>query len=100
MFGYVFVFSSDAKATNSIYFLCSFLVSGDAMNINWFSPNGEKIQTKHGNLKVHSHGNFLSSLVVLNANLNNAGIYKCVATNGDTESHAMAKLDILCKYLC
>lgn len=72
-------------------------VSGDAMNINWFSPNGEKIQTKHGNLKVHSHGNFLSSLVILNANLNNAGIYKCVATNGDTESHAMAKLDILLK---
>ncbi|XP_696022.6 uncharacterized protein aebp1b isoform X1 [Danio rerio] len=72
-------------------------VSSDAKNINWVSPNGEKVLTKHGNLKVHNHGSVLSSLTVLNANLNNAGIYKCVATNGDTESQATVKLDIILK---
>ncbi|XP_056319147.1 inactive carboxypeptidase-like protein X2 isoform X2 [Danio aesculapii] len=77
------------------HLLCK--VSGDAKNISWFSPNGEKILTKHGNLKVHNHGNALSSLIALNANLNNAGIYKCVATNGDTELQATVKLDILLK---
>lgn len=72
-------------------------VSSDAKNINWVSPNGEKVLTKHGNLKVHNHGSVLSSLTVLNANLNNAGIYKCVATNGDSESQATVKLDIILK---
>uniref|UniRef100_A0A671RGB0 Inactive carboxypeptidase-like protein X2 n=1 Tax=Sinocyclocheilus anshuiensis TaxID=1608454 RepID=A0A671RGB0_9TELE len=72
-------------------------VDGGAEEIAWFSPNGEKILTKRDNLEVRSHGNSLSSLIVLNANLNNAGIYKCVARNWDTESHATAKLDILSK---
>ncbi|KAK7146401.1 hypothetical protein R3I93_013983 [Phoxinus phoxinus] len=72
-------------------------VVGDAEEIYWFSPNGEKILTKHDNLKVRSHGNSLSSLIVLNANLNNAGMYKCVARNRDKESKAMVKLDILLK---
>ncbi len=80
-------------------FLCSFLVDGDSEEINWFSPNGEKILTKRDNLEVRNHGNSLSSLIVLNANLNNAGIYKCASRNGDTESQATVKLDILCKYL-
>ncbi len=69
------------------------------MEINWFSPNGEKILTKRDNLEVRNHGNSLSSLIVLNANLNHAGTYKCVARNGDTETQATVKLDILCKYL-
>ncbi|ROI69445.1 Adipocyte enhancer-binding protein 1 [Anabarilius grahami] len=72
-------------------------VVGKAEEIHWFSPNGEKILTKHDNLEVRNHGNSLSSLIVLNANLNNAGIYKCVARNGDTESQATFKLDIILK---
>lgn len=72
-------------------------VDGDSVEINWFSPNGEKILTKRDNLEVRNHGNSLSSLIVLNANLNHAGIYKCVARNGDTESQATVKLDILSK---
>lgn len=83
----------------SNFSLVFFLVDGKAEEIHWFSPNGEKILTKHDNLEVRNHGNSLSSLIVLNANLNNAGIYKCVARNGDTESQATVKLDILCKYL-
>lgn len=80
-------------------FLCFIVVVGGAEEIHWFSPNGEKIVKKHVNLKVLNHGNSLSSLIVLNAKLNNAGIYKCVARNGDMESQATVKLDILCKYL-
>ncbi|XP_073675355.1 uncharacterized protein aebp1b [Garra rufa] len=70
-------------------------VDGVAEEISWFSPNGEKILTKHDNLEVRSHGKSLSSLLVLNANLNNAGIYKCAARNGDTQSQATVQLDII-----
>ncbi|XP_026125574.1 inactive carboxypeptidase-like protein X2 [Carassius auratus] len=72
-------------------------VDGGAKDIDWFSPNGEKILVRRDNLEVRDHGNSLSSLIVLNANLNNAGIYKCVARNGDTESQATVKLDIVSK---
>ncbi|XP_043103403.1 inactive carboxypeptidase-like protein X2 [Puntigrus tetrazona] len=72
-------------------------VDGGAEGIDWFSPNGEKILTKHDNLEVRNHSNSFSSLIVLNANLNNAGIYKCTARNGGTESQATVKLDILSK---
>uniref|UniRef100_A0A8C1C6E7 AE binding protein 1b n=1 Tax=Cyprinus carpio carpio TaxID=630221 RepID=A0A8C1C6E7_CYPCA len=70
-------------------------VVGGAGEIAWFSPNGEKIPTRHDNLRVRNYGNSLSFLIVRNAKLNNAGIYKCVARNGDTESQATTKLDIL-----
>ncbi|XP_052459761.1 inactive carboxypeptidase-like protein X2 isoform X2 [Carassius gibelio] len=73
-------------------FLCK--VDGGAEEITWFSPDGEKILTKHDNLMVRSRGKSSSILIVLNANLNNAGIYKCVARNWATESQATAKLNI------
>lgn len=72
-------------------------VYGDAEEINWFSPNGEKILRRRDSLVVHSHDNSLSTLIVLNANLNNAGIYKCAARNGDIESQATVKLNIISK---
>lgn len=78
-----------------------FLVSvvGDADEIDWFSPNGEKLIGNHKNLRVHKRGKSRSSVIVLNADLEHAGIYKCVARNRDAESRATAKLEILCKYL-
>ncbi|XP_042586069.1 inactive carboxypeptidase-like protein X2 [Cyprinus carpio] len=72
-------------------------VVGGAKEIDWFSPNGEKILRIPGNLIVLNRGNSWSSLIVINANLNNAGIYKCVARNGDQELQATVKLDILSK---
>ncbi|XP_051525301.1 inactive carboxypeptidase-like protein X2 isoform X2 [Myxocyprinus asiaticus] len=72
-------------------------VVGNAEDIDWFSPNGEKLLRNHENLKVHKHGRSLSSLMVLSANLNNAGIYTCVARNRDNKSQATANLEILLK---
>ncbi|XP_051964213.1 inactive carboxypeptidase-like protein X2 isoform X2 [Xyrauchen texanus] len=70
-------------------------VVGNADDIDWFSPNGEKLLRNHENLKVRKHGKSMSSLMVLNANLNNAGIYTCVARNRDNKSQATANLEIL-----
>ncbi|XP_051950936.1 inactive carboxypeptidase-like protein X2 [Xyrauchen texanus] len=72
-------------------------VNGNAEEIDWFSPGGERLLRNHDNLKVHKHGKSLCSLMVINANLNIAGIYTCVARNRDTESKATANLEILLK---
>ncbi|XP_051508777.1 adipocyte enhancer-binding protein 1-like isoform X2 [Myxocyprinus asiaticus] len=72
-------------------------VNGNAEEIDWFSPGGERLLRNHENLKVHKHGKSLSSLMVLNANLNIAGIYTCVARNREIESKATANLEILLK---
>ncbi|XP_056585996.1 inactive carboxypeptidase-like protein X2 isoform X1 [Triplophysa dalaica] len=72
-------------------------VVGDAEEIDWFSPDGGKLLGNNKKLRVHKHGNSLSIIIVRNADLEDAGIYKCVARNRDTESQATAKLEILLK---
>lgn len=74
-------------------------VVGDAEEIDWFSPDGGKLLGNNKRLRVHKHGNSLSIIIVRNADLEDAGIYKCVARNRDTESQATAKIEILCKCL-
>ncbi len=61
-------------------------VVGDAKEIDWFAPNGEKLQPGRPDISVSKNDESSSTLTIYNANIDHAGMYKCVAKNGDKES--------------
>ncbi|KAM4651270.1 neural cell adhesion molecule 1 isoform 1-T1 [Discoglossus pictus] len=76
----------------SKFFLCE--VTGEATDISWFSPTGEKLVSKQ-QISVMKNDDFSSTLTIYNASINDAGIYKCVAsseTEGESEGTVNLKI--------
>ncbi|KAM4547318.1 neural cell adhesion molecule 1a isoform 3-T3 [Fundulus diaphanus] len=79
----------------SKFFLCE--VVGDAKEIDWFAPSGEKILPTRPNISVSRTDESTSTLTLYHANVDNAGIYKCVAKNGGKEAQATVQVKIFQK---
>ncbi|XP_030633946.1 neural cell adhesion molecule 1b [Chanos chanos] len=76
----------------SKFFLCE--VVGGAKEIDWFTPTGEKIEPNRPDITVVRLVETSSTLTIYNANINNAGTYKCVASSGDEEAEATVSVKI------
>ncbi|MBN3302544.1 NCAM1 protein, partial [Amia calva] len=72
-------------------------VTGEAKDIDWFSPSGEKIVPNRQDISVIRNDEASSTLTIYNANIDNAGIYKCIAKNGEKESQATVNVKIFQK---
>ncbi|KAM4828368.1 neural cell adhesion molecule 1 isoform 18-T18 [Thomomys bottae] len=84
----------------SKFFLCQ--VAGDAKDkdISWFSPNGEKLNPNQQRISVVWNDDSSSTLTIYNANIDDAGIYKCVVTGEDgSESEATVNVKIFQKLM-
>lgn len=72
---------------------------GDAKDIDWYAPSGEKILPNRQDIFVSRSDETTSTLTIYHANVDSAGIYKCVAKNGDKEAQATVQVKIFRKYL-
>ncbi|XP_057346809.1 neural cell adhesion molecule 1 isoform X25 [Manis pentadactyla] len=84
----------------SKFFLCQ--VAGDAKDkdISWFSPNGEKLTPNQQRISVVWNDDSSSTLTIYNADIDDAGIYKCVVTGDDgSESEATVNVKIFQKLM-
>ncbi|XP_051537747.1 neural cell adhesion molecule 1-like isoform X6 [Myxocyprinus asiaticus] len=81
----------------SKFFLCE--VVGDAKEIDWYAPNGEKLLPGRTDISVSNNDESSSTLTIYNANVDHAGMYKCVAKNGDKESHGTVIVNIFQKLI-
>ncbi|XP_016896973.1 neural cell adhesion molecule 1a [Cynoglossus semilaevis] len=79
----------------SKFFLCE--VVGDAKDIDWYSPSGEKILPNRPDIFVSRSDESTSTLTIYHASTDNAGIYKCVAKNGDKEAQSTVQVKIFQK---
>ncbi|XP_050948263.1 neural cell adhesion molecule 1a isoform X7 [Labeo rohita] len=79
----------------SKFFLCE--VVGDAKEIDWFAPNGEKLLPGRPDISVSKNDESSSTLTIYNANVDHAGMYKCVAKSGDKESQGTVIVKIFQK---
>ncbi|KAM3869454.1 neural cell adhesion molecule 1a [Diretmus argenteus] len=77
---------------DSKFFLCE--VVGDAKDIDWYAPNGEKILPNNPDISVSRTDESTSTLTIYHADVDSAGIYKCVAKNGDKEAQATVQVKI------
>ncbi|XP_076607582.1 neural cell adhesion molecule 1a isoform X4 [Chaetodon auriga] len=80
---------------DSKFFLCEVL--GDAKDIDWYAPSGEKILPNRQDIFVSRSDESMSTLTIYHANVDSAGIYKCVAKNGDKEAQATVQVKIFQK---
>ncbi|KAI4877926.1 hypothetical protein NFI96_017420, partial [Prochilodus magdalenae] len=76
----------------SKFFLCE--VVGEVKEIDWFAPNGEKLLPNRQDISVTRNDDASSTLTIYSATVDNAGIYKCVAKNGDKETQATVNVKI------
>ncbi|NXF09773.1 NCAM1 protein, partial [Smithornis capensis] len=79
----------------SKFFLCQVAGEAKSKDISWFSPNGEKLSPNQQRISVVRNDDFSSSLTIYNANIDDAGIYKCVvssAEDGDSEATVNVKI--------
>ncbi|KAA0720098.1 Neural cell adhesion molecule 1 [Triplophysa tibetana] len=79
----------------SKFFLCE--VVGDAKEIDWFAPNGEKLLPGRPDISVTKSDESSSTLTIYNANVDHAGMYKCVAKSGEKESQGTVIVKIFQK---
>ncbi|XP_056588009.1 neural cell adhesion molecule 1a isoform X4 [Triplophysa dalaica] len=79
----------------SKFFLCE--VVGDAKEIDWFAPNGEKLLPGRPDISISNSDESSSTLTIYNANVDHAGMYKCVAKSGDKESQGTVIVKIFQK---
>ncbi|XP_078283084.1 neural cell adhesion molecule 1a isoform X3 [Rhinoraja longicauda] len=83
----------EVSVGESKFFLCT--VTGDASIISWYLPNGDKIDPNQQRIVVVKVNDISSSLTLYSANVDDAGIYKCVATSKDgNESEATVNVKI------
>lgn len=71
---------------------------GEVKDIDWFDPSGEKILPNRQDISV-SRTEEASTLVIYKANMDNAGIYTCVAKDGEKEAQATVRVTIYRKCL-
>uniref|UniRef100_A0A8U7NN66 Neural cell adhesion molecule 1 n=1 Tax=Corvus moneduloides TaxID=1196302 RepID=A0A8U7NN66_CORMO len=86
----------------SKFFLCQGVgvceqLAGEAKfkDISWFSPNGERLTPNQQRISVVRNDDFSSTLTIYNANIDDAGIYKCVVSSleeGDSEATVNVKI--------
>ncbi|XP_062868093.1 neural cell adhesion molecule 1a isoform X2 [Trichomycterus rosablanca] len=76
----------------SKFFSCN--VIGDVTGIEWFTPNGDKVQENRQDVTVSNNDNSESTLIIYSATVDNAGIYKCVARYKDKEAQATVNINI------
>ncbi|XP_030320602.1 neural cell adhesion molecule 1 isoform X5 [Calypte anna] len=84
----------------SKFFLCQ--VAGEAKykDISWFSPNGEKLTPNQQRISVVRNDDFSSTLTIYNANIDDAGIYRCVVSSGEEgDSEATVNVKIFQKLM-
>ncbi|XP_026780175.1 neural cell adhesion molecule 1b isoform X3 [Pangasianodon hypophthalmus] len=82
----------EVSVGESKFFLCE--VVGAVKGIDWFSPSGEKIESNRQDITVIRNDDTSSTLTIYNANIENAGTYKCVATSGDQQAEATVNVKI------
>lgn len=70
---------------------------GDAKDIDWYAPSGEKILSDRQDIFVSRNDDSTSTLTIYHAKVDSAGIYKCVAKNGDKEAQATVQVKIFRK---
>ncbi|XP_068600936.1 neural cell adhesion molecule 1a [Brachionichthys hirsutus] len=80
---------------DSKFFLCE--VVGDAKEIDWYDPSGEKILPSRPDIFVSRSDESTSVLTIYHATVDSAGIYKCLAKNGDTEAQATVQVTLFQK---
>ncbi|KAL4697494.1 hypothetical protein H8959_003192, partial [Pygathrix nigripes] len=93
------LWSPNPKYTNSLGYP---FLAGDAKDkdISWFSPNGEKLTPNQQRISVVWNDDSSSTLTIYNANIDDAGIYKCVVTGEDgSESEATVNVKIFQKLM-
>ncbi|KAJ8280630.1 hypothetical protein GJAV_G00057080, partial [Gymnothorax javanicus] len=83
---------AEISVGESKFFVCE--VVGDAKEIDWYWPSGEKILPNRQDVSVTRNDESTSTLVIYNAGIDNAGVYKCVASNEDRSSQASINLRI------
>ncbi|KAJ7996950.1 hypothetical protein DPEC_G00223840 [Dallia pectoralis] len=81
----------------SKFFLCEVL--GAVKDIDWYAPSGEKLLPNRQDISVSRNDESSSTLTIYNADVDNAGVYKCVATSasGDKESQSTVNVKIFQK---
>lgn len=73
-------------------------VVGVAKHIDWFGPSGDRIEPNRPDITVTRNDESSSTLTLYKAGTENAGTYKCVATNGDQHAESTVKVKIFRKY--
>ncbi|CAJ1065239.1 neural cell adhesion molecule 1b isoform X3 [Xyrichtys novacula] len=79
----------------SKFFMCE--VIGTPRQIEWFGPNGERIDPNRPDVTVTRNDESSSTLTLYKAGTENAGTYKCVATSGDQQAESTVKVKIFQK---
>ncbi|XP_059186962.1 neural cell adhesion molecule 1b isoform X6 [Centropristis striata] len=79
----------------SKFFMCE--VVGVAKHIDWFGPSGDRIEPNRPDITVTRNDESSSTLTLYKAGTENAGTYKCVATNGDQQGESTVKVKIFQK---
>ncbi|XP_044059764.1 neural cell adhesion molecule 1b isoform X20 [Siniperca chuatsi] len=79
----------------SKFFMCE--VVGVAKQIDWFGPSGDRIEPNRPDITVTRNDESSSTLTLYKAGTENAGTYKCVATNGDQQGESTIKVKIFQK---
>lgn len=79
----------------SKFFMCE--VVGVAKHIDWFGPNGDRIEANRPDITVTRNDESSSTLTLYRAVTENAGTYKCVATSGDQQAESTVKVKIFQK---
>ena len=71
---------------------------GVAKHIDWFGPSGDRIEPNRPDITVTRNDESSSTLTLYKAGTENAGTYKCVATNGDQQGESTVKVKIFRKF--
>ncbi|XP_078538491.1 neural cell adhesion molecule 1 isoform X4 [Lissotriton helveticus] len=84
----------DVDVGESKFFSCQ-VTGGEAKDIFWFSPSGEKISANQQEISIVRNDEVSSTLSIYNVDIDDAGIYKCVATTeGEGEVEATVNVQI------
>lgn len=75
-----------------------FSVAGTAKLIGWFGPGGERIEQNSPDITVTRNDESSSTLTLYKAGTGDAGVYKCIATNGDQQAESTVKVKIFRKF--
>ncbi|XP_062873049.1 neural cell adhesion molecule 1b [Trichomycterus rosablanca] len=76
----------------SKFFLCE--VAGGVKEMDWFSPTGEKIESNRQDITVIRNDETSSTLTIYSASVENAGTYKCIASNKGQQAEATVNVKI------
>ncbi|XP_023681845.1 neural cell adhesion molecule 1-like isoform X2 [Paramormyrops kingsleyae] len=82
---------SEISVGQSKFFLCE--VDTDTQEIDWYLPSGEKISPNRPDISI-TLSDRISTLIIYNADLDKAGVYRCVARSGDSEAQGTINVTI------